>query len=318
MSNTPAFYTITNMQEMTGAVCNSVATPTTAPTQSATTYAVYQNGTFTGSGSSRRITNYVPERTLTDSRDGNTYKIRKLADGNCWMVDNLRLGPNTTINSQNSDLNGSINSYTIPSEPSSWRGWYNRSIPETMYAGKMVKYSTARSWNKVYAGYSINSSFNDNIVGYYYNFYAATAGSSGSSSSIALSQGTDASSSICPKGFKLPQSSISTSSNKKTFTALFDAYGASGASSMTSMFNLNLVGVWGANGGEYGDNYVGLATSSSSSGVYRYDIFATSTSNGFDSSACYSWEKYYVAYGTIYDPYNDRAGSSATIRCVNR
>ena len=33
----------------------------------------------------------VPETYLRDSRDGNYYRIRKLADGNCWMTENLRL-----------------------------------------------------------------------------------------------------------------------------------------------------------------------------------------------------------------------------------
>lgn len=32
----------------------------------------------------------VPETYLRDSRDGNFYLIRKLADGNCWMTENLR------------------------------------------------------------------------------------------------------------------------------------------------------------------------------------------------------------------------------------
>ncbi len=29
--------------------------------------------------------------TLTDSRDGNEYRVRKLADGKCWMIDNLKI-----------------------------------------------------------------------------------------------------------------------------------------------------------------------------------------------------------------------------------
>lgn len=30
--------------------------------------------------------------TAVDERDGNTYRVRRLADGKLWMVDNLRLG----------------------------------------------------------------------------------------------------------------------------------------------------------------------------------------------------------------------------------
>ncbi len=43
-----------------------------------------------GSAVSNINTN-VPETYLKDSRDGNWYRIRKLADGNCWMTENLRL-----------------------------------------------------------------------------------------------------------------------------------------------------------------------------------------------------------------------------------
>ena len=28
---------------------------------------------------------------LTDTRDNNVYAVSKLADGNCWMIENLRL-----------------------------------------------------------------------------------------------------------------------------------------------------------------------------------------------------------------------------------
>ena len=34
--------------------------------------------------------------TLTDARDDKTYRVRKFADGNCWMIDNLAYGGSTT------------------------------------------------------------------------------------------------------------------------------------------------------------------------------------------------------------------------------
>ena len=36
---------------------------------------------------------------LTDTRDGNTYAVAKLVDGNCWMIENLRLGSSNSDNS---------------------------------------------------------------------------------------------------------------------------------------------------------------------------------------------------------------------------
>ena len=56
----PSLATISNMQDMTPEVCD--------------------NSTI------------GDEATLTDTRDGNTYTIRKMEDGRCWMTQNLRLG----------------------------------------------------------------------------------------------------------------------------------------------------------------------------------------------------------------------------------
>jgi hypothetical protein len=36
---------------------------------------------------------------LTDTRDGEVYAVARLADGNCWMVENLRLGVNGSSDS---------------------------------------------------------------------------------------------------------------------------------------------------------------------------------------------------------------------------
>lgn len=59
-----AFYTITDMQEMTPEVCASVATPSVSDAD-------------------------VPQTVLTDTRDGKKYTVSKLADGGCWMSDYL-------------------------------------------------------------------------------------------------------------------------------------------------------------------------------------------------------------------------------------
>ena len=47
------------------------------------------------------------QRTLIDSRDGKSYIVRKLADGNCWMVQNLDLDlqDNVQLTAADTDLN---------------------------------------------------------------------------------------------------------------------------------------------------------------------------------------------------------------------
>ena len=50
----------------------------------------------------------VAQHTLSDVRDNNTYTVRKLADGNCWMSENLRLNGGTTITPANSDVSSNF------------------------------------------------------------------------------------------------------------------------------------------------------------------------------------------------------------------
>ena len=51
--------------------------------------------------------------TVYDSRDLQAYRVKRLADGNCWMIDNLNLGAKplkTHLTLQNTNINFSINS----------------------------------------------------------------------------------------------------------------------------------------------------------------------------------------------------------------
>ena len=45
------------------------------------------------------------EYELMDERDDSTYKIAKLADGNVWLLDNLRIGGGTEMLLTNDDTN---------------------------------------------------------------------------------------------------------------------------------------------------------------------------------------------------------------------
>lgn len=87
-------FDITTMQEMTGEICAA----TTTPTNTTISTGADINATATGAsyltaidtdGSHQGDGNFVPQKELVDTRDGKKYTIRKLADGNCWMVSNL-------------------------------------------------------------------------------------------------------------------------------------------------------------------------------------------------------------------------------------
>jgi uncharacterized protein (TIGR02145 family) len=131
-----SFGGISNMQEMTPTICNAVTIGESA--------------------------------TLTDARDGNTYTVKKLADGHCWMTQNLRI-INRELDSTLSDL-PSGDAYTIPASDTAFETTYNTS-----------------------------AAYLDNTYGGYYNFYTATAGFGTNS----VTSG-DSNKSICPKGWRLP------------------------------------------------------------------------------------------------------------------
>lgn len=146
------FYTITKMQEMTPTICDTVATPAASVTD-------------------------VPTTTLIDDRDGKSYTVRKLADGNCWMSGYLAY-----------DLK-SGDTFT-PDDTDVQNDWTAAGAGVTI-----VGNVTSGAWP------------NDNGLRYYgqsqakgnlYNWPAATLGSG-----IGLGSG-DASESICPANWRIP------------------------------------------------------------------------------------------------------------------
>ena len=133
---------------------------------------------------------------LTDTRDNNTYAIAKLADGNCWMIENLRLGGTTAmqLDSTNSNL-ASGATFTL-----------NASQDPTQTAWCTDDNATCLDQSMLFSG-NTTSPVSDattpdaNIYSYgnYYNWYSATAGTG----TYAISSG-NATASICPKGWRLP------------------------------------------------------------------------------------------------------------------
>jgi len=143
------------MQQMTPEICAA----TTTPNKTATALDI--------DGSHYGDPNYAPTKTLVDTRDNNTYTVSKLADGKCWMTQNLRI-IDKTIPPADSDV---TSNYTIPA--SSLSGF--------------ISYNTSNAY--------VNSD------GGFYNWYAATAGTGTTALTV---NGQNTTVSICPKGWRLP------------------------------------------------------------------------------------------------------------------
>ncbi len=129
----------------------------------------------------------APTMKLKDTRDDNIYSIAKYPDGRCWMTENLKLMGSRTLTSTDSDVSSN---YSIPSSSTS--------------------------------GFSDNTAQNvyvTNNTGYY-TWCAATAGTCSSTTS----NGKNAPSSICPKGWKLPTGQVVSGENLNSTNDVYNLF----------------------------------------------------------------------------------------------
>ena len=219
-------YSISNMQQMNPNICKANTTPLATAT------------TLDTDGSHHGDPNYVPTVTLTDTRDNNTYTVSKLADGKCWMTQNLRIIDKTITPA---DSNVTAN-YTIPA-------------------------SAANGFNT----FDVSRAYVDPTYGGYYNFHTVTAGVGRYSSST---EGENITSSICPKGWRLPTSYRSDSD----FHLLYSKYNSS-SRLLSAPVNFTLSGLASNLAGSQILNNVGSAGFYASSTIYSANDSYTLTLN---------------------------------------
>ena len=130
---------------------------------------------------------------IRDSRDDTEYTIGKLADGNYWMLDNLALDKTTlksgvTLDSSNTNLSAG-KTYTLPDSTTTGFG-------DSGYTTNAINNESKNTSEILLAGQSDTGK-----IGVYYNYCAASAGTYCMDSS---SGSGNATSDICPKGWRLP------------------------------------------------------------------------------------------------------------------
>ena len=148
---------------------------------------------------------------LTDARDGNTYAVASLADGNCWMIENLRLDDSSELSSDNTNSPSLplTNIYDTSStsnhlSPTSSVAYNATTAPEgwcTANSSACDDQSRLRTDNTALYLSNASGVQNGNIYSYgnYYNWYSATAGRGTYSTSS-----SDTTDDICPAGWHLP------------------------------------------------------------------------------------------------------------------
>ena len=212
---------------------------------------------------------------LTDTRDNNTYAVTKLADDNCWIMENLRLDPGTaTITSQNT--NNPTSTFITQSNAGSGS---SLSV-DTMCNSDGSACFDQIQYNNNSKNRSLTQSHNTNTnsvawysYGVYYNWYTATAGRG----TYNTSSNTTVVGDICPKKWRIP-----TGGSTGEFNALNTAVNSGSTNSDTGLRAYPVNFVWSGDynnnkrNSSYSNGRIWTATAKDNNTAYRAG-FATST-----------------------------------------
>ena len=284
-------FNISTMQEMTPEVCDA----TTKPAKTATA--------FDWDGSHRGDTNYVPRKSLRDSRDGNYYLVSKLADDNCWMSQSLALdltanepiiasnndGTTTTVTPNNTTQTTTGTQWA--EEVDYWHSYKPQSDEAYYQSGTTMSSSPSGS----------GETYDWEKAGNYYNWYTATAGTG--TSSMADS---DATASICPKGWRLPPNSGA----KSYFNLIGTTYGFSTYASNTPILSL-LAAPFNFNFSGWYNDYFGTLSGQGVCGMY----WSSTAAQPPDSQHLPYVYAAYIGYGAGPQNRYDK-DSGYSVRCV--
>ena len=188
---------------------------------------------------------------LTDTRNNQDYRVRKMRDGKCWMIDNLKLatpGTSLTLTSANSNVSSN---FTLPPNPVNTAATRvtngvcdsSNSAGATGTTGNLTcdgstsgTTGSPANTNFNFIAWSdpadpVNTTMSENCqpgapgldpnslsgCGYLYNWFTATAGTGTYAISV---DGTNATSSICPLGWTLPSAGTGTAATNNHFAVL--------------------------------------------------------------------------------------------------
>ena len=205
-----------------------------------------------------------------------TYTIVKAADGNCWMADNLRLY-NKTISSEDSDFTNGT--FTIPAS-STWSN--NEYSAAKMHVADGT--GTYADKNNTYGTYGEA----------YYNWCAATAQTSCAGTTVATT-------SICPKGWKLPLNGDA--NTNYSYAKLLNAYSVTTGAQLLAQTELGFAKYYGYWLWNYASEH------SQGSNSFFWSATPSSADNGYFM---------YYGSGAVGPQYNGNKGLGLSVRCVVR
>ena len=269
---------------------------------------------------------------LKDTRDNDVYAVAKLADGKCWMIENLRLDDSPTLSSTNTH-NPSLpltNSWYFANSQTTLTTSNHLSTPTSPYQTEWCDQRSSDCLDQSMLATNNSTDFTSNTTGsqtgfvyaygHYYNWYSATAGH-GNSSVTTLN--TSVNGDICPAGWHLPTGgSIANKANSDFWILSRAVIGFDPAKQ--DNFDFYYVNDGGSEGIEasakmraYPNNYMfsGMASGSIVANRDREGYYWTSTSR--ESNVSFAFEIYSqrVYPGSYYSP-NLHRENGYTVRCI--
>ena len=293
---------------------STVCTTATTPSSSATN--LDTDGTHIGD------TNYVPSITMIDKRDNQEYTIRKLADGNCWMTENLRYGinldntphpwnsttdPSLTDTNANTTKMADLTTSQICTTNSDCKNPNGSDV--TAFSSGAINYT--RPYIGIFDANAIDTVDNTGTkYGVLYNYCAASGGIVCTSSAQADTIG-----SICPKGWKMPgMSGTTTGLDSLPYSPTETDGSVDTLDNLVSLYNA------GGEGASYYQNAVARPLSFLRSGYFLDGTLHRGGSNGgvwWSTKALSNYAQFDLA---LYGGATRRSGNSKfyafAIRCV--
>ena len=163
---------------------------------------------------------------LTDQRDNNTYAVAKLADGKCWMIENLRLDHTNSDNTTGNLAQGYGGQFAGLAKPETATFSNTTTANSIYYSGTQSGTASINIGNSDSPAYRIPRFRNDNTnsdvtanpntttdtmtgvkqnVYGYGNYYTWAAVKANTNYYATIADSNAANTSICPKGWRLPQ-----------------------------------------------------------------------------------------------------------------
>ncbi|MBR3180076.1 hypothetical protein IKF57_00885 [Candidatus Saccharibacteria bacterium] len=137
---------------------------------------------------------------LTDTRDNNVYAVAKLADGKCWMIENLRLGGSSAMNLTTGNT---VTAFTLPASTNTFTTSNSTTIEMSAKNTLEVVSNMTGTSQEVYS------------YGNYYSWPAAIG-----STTLYGTKNQSVNTSICPSGWHLPKGGDKNNTSNSEFWKL--------------------------------------------------------------------------------------------------